>query len=106
MVFTMFAAPVFATDIEDGSEAYVTVGKCMNVIKIDTVQSIMLCTKMRNQICLEAHINWCKRTKEVIPQYTKVQLKDGYDRQEVGKQKKIIEAAEDFKKILNESCVG
>ena len=31
MVFTMLAVPVFATDIEDGSEAYVKVGS-MNVL--------------------------------------------------------------------------
>ena len=35
MVFTTFAVPVFATDIEDGSEAYVTVGS-MNVTKNPT----------------------------------------------------------------------
>lgn len=48
MVFTMLAVPVFATDIEDGSEAYVTVGS-MNVTKIRHRPEVsVLCTKMRN----------------------------------------------------------
>ena len=42
MVFTMLALPVFATDIEDGSEAYVTVGS-MNVTKSDTVRKYQCC---------------------------------------------------------------
>ena len=49
MVFTMLAVPVFATDIEDGSEAYVTVGS-MNVTKKirHRPEVSVLCTKMRN----------------------------------------------------------
>ena len=46
MVFTMLAVPVFATDIEDGSEAYVTVGTSQKIRHRPEVS--VLCTKMRN----------------------------------------------------------
>lgn len=43
MVFTMLAVPVFATDIEDGSEAYVTVGSMNVTKKSDTVRKYQCC---------------------------------------------------------------
>ena len=43
MVFTMLAVPVFATDTEDGSEAYVTSRKYERHKKSDTVRKYQCC---------------------------------------------------------------
>ena len=74
MVFTMLALPVFATDIEDGSEAYVTVGS-MNVTKNPTPSgSISVVYQNEKLTVLEAYING---KDQIADNYHKVQLKDG-----------------------------
>lgn len=102
MVFTMFAVPVFATDIEDGSEAYVTVGS-MNVTKNPTPSgSISVVYQNEKLTVLEAYING---KDQIADNYHKVQLKDGT----IGyvyayaNRKDTLEAAEDFEEKLNES---
>lgn len=102
MVFTMLALPVFATDIEDGSEAYVTVGS-MNVTKNPTPSgSISVVYQNEKLTVLEAYING---KDQIADNYHKVQLKDGT----IGyvyayaNRKDTLEAAEDFEEKLNES---
>ena len=102
MVFTMLAVPVFATDIEDGSEAYVTVGS-MNVTKNPTPSgSISVVYQNEKLTVLEAYING---KDQIADNYHKVQLKDGT----IGyvyayaNRKDTLEAAEDFEEKLNES---
>lgn len=102
MVFTMLALPVFATDIEDGSEAYVTVGS-MNVTKNPTPSgSISVVYQNEKLTVLEAYING---KDQIADNYHKVQLKDGT----IGyvyayaNRKDTLEAAEDFEGKLNES---
>lgn len=102
MVFTMLAVPVFATDIEDGSEAYVTVGS-MNVTKNPTPSgSISVVYQNEKLTVLEAYING---KGQIADNYHKVQLKDGT----IGyvyayaNRKDTLEAAEDFEEKLNES---
>lgn len=102
MVFTMIAVPVFATDIEDGSEAYVTVGS-MNVTKNPTPSgSISVVYQNEKLTVLEAYING---KDQIADNYHKVQLKDGT----IGyvyayaNRKDTLEAAEDFEEKLNES---
>lgn len=102
MVFTMLAFPVFATDIEDGSEAYVTVGS-MNVTKNPTPSgSISVVYQNEKLTVLEAYING---KDQIADNYHKVQLKDGT----IGyvyayaNRKDTLEAAEDFEEKLNES---
>lgn len=102
MVFTTFAVPVFATDIEDGSEAYVTVGS-MNVTKNPTPSgSISVVYQNEKLTVLEAYING---KDQIADNYHKVQLKDGT----IGyvyayaNRKDTLEAAEDFEEKLNES---
>lgn len=102
MVFTMLAVPVFATDIEDGSEAYVTVGS-MNVTKNPTPSgSISVVYQNEKLKVLEAYING---KDQIADNYHKVQLKDGT----IGyvyayaNRKDTLEAAEDFEEKLNES---
>ncbi len=102
MVFTMLAVPVFATDIKDGSEAYVTVGS-MNVTKNPTPSgSISVVYQNEKLTVLEAYING---KDQIADNYHKVQLKDGT----IGyvyayaNRKDTLEAAEDFEEKLNES---
>lgn len=102
MVFTMLALPVFATDIEDGSEAYVTVGS-MNVTKNPTPSgSISVVYQNEKLTVLEAYING---KDQIADNYHKVQLKDGT----IGyvyayaNRKDTLEAAEEFEEKLNES---
>ena len=102
MVFTMLALPVFATDIEDGSEAYVKVGS-MNVTKNPTPSgSISVVYQNEKLTVLEAYING---KDQIADNYHKVQLKDGT----IGyvyayaNRKDTLEAAEDFEEKLNES---
>ena len=102
MVFTMLAVPVFATDIEDGSEAYVKVGS-MNVTKNPTPSgSISVVYQNEKLTVLEAYING---KDQIADNYHKVQLKDGT----IGyvyayaNRKDTLEAAEDFEEKLNES---
>lgn len=102
MVFTMLAVPVFATAIEDGSEAYVTVGS-MNVTKNPTPSgSISVVYQNEKLTVLEAYING---KDQIADNYHKVQLKDGT----IGyvyayaNRKDTLEAAEDFEEKLNES---
>ena len=102
MVFTMLAVPVFATDIEDGSEAYVKVGS-MNVTKNPTPSgSISVVYQNEKLTVLEAYING---KGQIADNYHKVQLKDGT----IGyvyayaNRKDTLEAAEDFEEKLNES---
>ncbi len=102
MVFTMLAVPVFATDIEDGSEAYVKVGS-MNVTKNPTPSgSISVVYQNEKLTVLEAYING---KDQIADNYHKVQLKDGT----IGyvyayaNRKDTLEAAEGFEEKLNES---
>ena len=102
MVFTMLAVPVFATDIEDGSEAYVKVGS-MNVTKNPTPSgSISVVYQNEKLTVLEAYING---KDQIADNYHKVQLKDGT----IGyvyayaNRKDTLEAAEEFEEKLNES---
>ena len=102
MVFTMLAVPVFATDIEDGSEAYVKVGS-MNVTKNPTPSgSISVVYQNEKLTVLEAYING---KDQIADNYHKVQLKNGT----IGyvyayaNRKDTLEAAEDFEEKLNES---